>query len=61
MLISMTPRMIVEAFDQCLAGRGLRLVAVVIGGTALNLLGIVSRPTKDCDVLSLQERLGHVV
>jgi len=24
---------------------------VVIGGAALNLLGVVSRPTKDCDIL----------
>jgi hypothetical protein len=27
------------------------LDAVVIGGAALNLLGVVSRPTKDCDIL----------
>lgn len=40
-----------EAFDDFLAARGLRLDAVVIGGTALNLLGVVSRATKDCDVL----------
>ena len=31
--------------------RALRLDAVVIGGAALNLLGVVSRPTKDCDIL----------
>ncbi len=34
-----------------LAERKLRFEAVVIGGTALNLLGVVSRPTNDCDVL----------
>lgn len=34
-----------------MADRGLRLDAVVIGGAALNLLGIISRATKDCDVL----------
>jgi hypothetical protein len=39
------------AFDQYLALRSLRLEAVVIGGAALNLLGVVSRPTKDCDIL----------
>jgi Nucleotidyltransferase of unknown function (DUF6036) len=39
------------AFDDYLADRSLRLEAVVIGGAALNLLGVVSRPTKDCDIL----------
>jgi hypothetical protein len=39
------------AFDQYLADHSLRLEAVVIGGAALNLLGVVSRPTKDCDIL----------
>lgn len=39
------------AFDRYLTDRGLRLEAVVIGGTALNLLGVISRPTKDCDIL----------
>lgn len=31
--------------------RELRLEAVVIGGAALNLLGVVQRTTRDCDVL----------
>ena len=39
------------AFDRYLTERALRLDAVVIGGTALNLLGVVSRPTQDCDIL----------
>lgn len=47
----MKPRQTLEAFDLYLADRGLRLEAVVIGGVALNLLGIISRATKDCDVL----------
>ncbi|HWZ44088.1 MAG TPA: DUF6036 family nucleotidyltransferase [Candidatus Saccharimonadales bacterium] len=42
---------ILTVFDQYLSARGLRLDAVVIGGAALNLLGIVSRFTKDCDIL----------
>ena len=42
---------ILELFDEHMAQKGLRLDAVVIGGTALNLLGIVSRYTKDCDIL----------
>ena len=39
------------AFDQYLAERRLQFHAVVIGGAALNLLGVVSRLTKDCDIL----------
>ena len=50
-LIPMTPRETLEAFDRYLSGRRLRLEAVVIGGAALNLLGIISRATKDCDIL----------
>jgi hypothetical protein len=38
------------AFDQYLAERRLQFHAVVIGA-ALNLLGVVSRLTKDCDIL----------
>jgi hypothetical protein len=45
------PKQVVSAFDSFLAERGLRLEAVVIGGAALNLLGVVSRPTRDCDIL----------
>jgi Nucleotidyltransferase of unknown function (DUF6036) len=47
----MNPREILEAFDGYLAGRRLYLEAVVIGGAALNLLGVISRATKDCDIL----------
>ena len=47
----MDPRTTIAAFDAFLARRGLSLEAVVVGGTALGLLGIVSRPTRDCDVL----------
>jgi hypothetical protein len=47
----MNPRETLEAFDRHLAARGLRLDAVVIGGAALNLLGVISRATKDCDIL----------
>ena len=42
---------IVLSFDQYLAARQLQFDAVVIGGAALNLLGVVSRLTKDCDIL----------
>ncbi len=47
----MRPLETLRAFDAYLATRSLRLEAVVIGGVALNLLGVVSRPTKDCDIL----------
>jgi hypothetical protein len=48
---TMEPRVVLEAFDRYLEQRNLRLEGVVIGGTALNLLGVVARPTKDCDIL----------
>ena len=47
----MIPADTVARFDDYLAERGLRLEAVVIGGAALALLGIISRPTRDCDIL----------
>jgi hypothetical protein len=47
----MEPHVVIAAFDAFLAERGLRFEAVVIGGTALNLLGVVRRTTRDCDVL----------
>jgi hypothetical protein len=47
----MEPRQILTAFDAHLSRQGLRLEAVVVGGTALNLLGIISRATDDCDIL----------
>jgi len=40
-----------QAFDRLLAQRGLRLDSIVVGGAALNLLGVISRETKDCDIL----------
>jgi hypothetical protein len=47
----MRPIDTIEAFDLFLRDRGLRFDAVVIGGAALSLLGVVSRPTKDIDIL----------
>ncbi len=38
-------------FDFFLHERHLRFEAVAIGGAALNLLGVVSRYTRDCDIL----------
>src|SRR5437773_8723427 len=47
----MQVRELLASFDEYLAKRELRLDAIIIGGAALNLLGIVSRFTKDCDIL----------
>lgn len=48
----MKPRETIERFDRFLDAEGLRLEAVVIGGVAMALLGVSSRQTKDCDVLT---------
>ena len=42
---------IIASFDRYLEARGFHFDGVVIGGAALNLLGVVSRLTKDCDIL----------
>lgn len=47
----MLPRPTIEAFDRPLLGIGLRFEGVVIGGSALGLMGIVQRPTRDFDIL----------
>jgi hypothetical protein len=47
----MHPRQTLDAFDTFLIDRGLTLDAVVIGGAALALLGVIARQTKDCDIL----------
>ena len=48
----MLPRPTIEAFDQHLAGLGRRFEAVVIGGSALALLEVISRETRDFDILA---------
>lgn len=47
----MKPIEIIGKFDDFLNQRKLRLDAVVIGGTAMALLGVSTRQTRDCDVL----------
>jgi hypothetical protein len=47
----MLPRVTIEAFDRHLVGLGLRFEGVVIGGSALALMGVVQRPTRDFDIL----------
>lgn len=47
----MHPSDIVDAFDRHLASVSLSFDAVVIGGSALVLMGVVQRTTRDVDVL----------
>lgn len=47
----MLPATTIRLFDAFLIERRLSLEAVVIGGTALGLLGVATRHTKDCDIL----------
>ena len=47
----MKPKEMLIEFDEYLAVRKLQFEAIVIGGAALAILGVVSRETQDCDVL----------
>lgn len=47
----MKPKETINEFDAYLAKLDLRLDAVVIGGAALSLMGIISRQTRDFDIL----------
>lgn len=47
----MYPSEIIPRFDAFLAERNLTLEAIATGGTALALLGITSRETRDCDLI----------
>lgn len=47
----MNPQVIIKAFDTFLAGRGQSFSAIIIGGGALSLMGVISRETQDIDVL----------
>jgi len=45
-------RAILPDFELFLANKGLSFEAVIIGGAAMQLMGLTERVTKDCDVLS---------
>ena len=47
----MLPLPTIEAFDLHVLGFGLRFEGVVIGGSALGLMGVIHRPTRDFDIL----------
>jgi hypothetical protein len=48
---NMLPRPTIEAFDAWLAARSLHIDAIVVGGSALALLGVTDRQTRDFDIL----------
>lgn len=48
----MLPRPTIEAFDAHLLGLDLRFKAIVVGGSALALLGVTSRQTRDFDIIA---------
>lgn len=50
----MPPRETIEAFDRFLVMKATRSNLMVIDGTALALLGIIQRSTRDWDVLNPQ-------
>jgi hypothetical protein len=47
----MKPQETIAAFDEFLGSRGAVFSAVAIGGSALAFLGLISRETRDCDIL----------
>ncbi|MEL6185866.1 MAG: DUF6036 family nucleotidyltransferase [Myxococcota bacterium] len=47
----MLPRETIQAFDVWLEARSLTLEGVVVGGSALALLGVTDRQTRDVDIL----------
>lgn len=57
----MISQLLIHAFDDHLVRLGLRFEAVVIGGSALMLMGVMSRATKGVDVLApeLPEAITH--
>lgn len=59
MLTDATLTEALEVIGDLLADRGERCEAVIIGGGALLLLGVVERPTKDLDVVALVDDGGR--
>lgn len=54
----MNPAEIIPQFDAFLAERGLALEGIAAGGTALALLGVISRETRDCDLIEPELSAG---
>lgn len=51
---------VLQAVGELLAADDQRIGIVVIGGAALNLLGVVDRATRDVDVVAVTEAPGHL-
>ena len=47
----MDVKKVIEKFDQYLSKKDLKFEAVIIGGAALNIMGVISRLTRDIDCL----------
>ena len=47
----MKPKETLARFDAFLAKHGLPFEAIAVGGAALGLLDVISRETRDCDIL----------
>lgn len=50
----MRPSEIIPKFDLFLKKRSLTFEGIVVGGAALEILGVITRETQDCDVLDPQ-------
>src|SRR3989338_1643382 len=48
---AMNPKLLLPRFDRFLADRGAIFEAIVIGGGALSVMGVITRSTVDFDVL----------
>ena len=55
----MITKKILQAYDQFLLEQGLHLEAPIVGGTALNLLGYISRQTRDVDIIAPELSEAH--
>lgn len=47
----MKPKLVLEKFDSYLNEQDLNFSAIVIGGAALSILGVITRQTQDVDIL----------
>jgi hypothetical protein len=61
MLDSTSAEDLLSAIGEQLAAESQRMSIVVAGGTAMNLLGFVDRPTQDVDVLALADDAGQLM
>jgi len=56
-----SPHVALDALGELLEGRGLRYELILVGGASLLLRGLITRPTKDVDVLGARTAAGAVV